>query len=46
MSAHRTTLFASHSRPSRFVPDETLWRALPGFRGSFQGDRFRTEAVT
>ena len=45
MPAHRTTLFASHSQPSRFVAGETLWRALPGFRGQFQGDLFQPEAV-
>ncbi|RCW84071.1 hypothetical protein [Paracoccus lutimaris] len=44
MSAHRTTLFASHSRPSRFVSGETLWRSLPGFRGSLQGDLFQPDA--
>ncbi|MDT1063286.1 hypothetical protein RM190_15530 [Paracoccus sp. CPCC 101403] len=40
MSAHRTTLFGSHSQPSRFVAGETLWRALPSFRGRFANDRF------
>lgn len=45
MPAHRTTLFASHSQPSRFVAGETLWRALPGFRGQFQGDLFQPETV-
>lgn len=44
MSAHRSTLFGSHSRPSRFLPDETLWRPLPGFRGSFSGDVFVPDA--
>lgn len=43
MSAHRTTLFGSHSRASRFVPGQSLWRALPGFRGSFSGDSFVPE---
>lgn len=37
-SAHRTTLFGSHTRASRFVPGETLWRPLPGFRAAFAGD--------
>lgn len=46
MSAHRTTLFASHSRPSRYLPDQMLWRPLPGFRGSFQGDAFLPEAAS
>lgn len=45
MPAHRTTLFASHSQPSRFVAGETLWRALPGFRGQFQGDQFQPETA-
>ncbi|MFT4014639.1 MAG: hypothetical protein QM682_14840 [Paracoccus sp. (in: a-proteobacteria)] len=40
MSAHRTTLFPSHIRASHFLPGRTLWRALPGFRGSFQDDIF------
>lgn len=40
MSAHRTTLFPSHTKPSRFVAGQTLWRALPGFRGTFSGDVF------
>ncbi|HWL58926.1 MAG TPA: hypothetical protein VNQ78_19920 [Paracoccus sp. (in: a-proteobacteria)] len=40
MSAHRSTLFGSHSRPSRFVAGETLWRPLPGFRGRFEGEGF------
>jgi hypothetical protein len=44
MSAHRTTLFASETRASRLVPGQTLWRALPGFRGSFAGDSFQPEA--
>lgn len=43
MSAHRTTLFASHTRASRYLPDQTLWRALPGFRGTFQGNTFLPE---
>lgn len=43
MSAHRTTLFASHNRPSRFVAGQTLWRPLPGFRGTFAGDVFTPE---
>lgn len=46
MSAHRTTLFGSHSRASRYLPGETLWRSLPGFRGTFQGDIFRPEDGT
>lgn len=45
MSAHRTTLFGSHTRASRFVAGGTLWRALPGFRGTFQGNSFVPEAV-
>ena len=44
MSAHRTTLFGSHTKASRFVSGGTLWRALPGFRGSFNGDSFVPEA--
>ncbi|SMO52289.1 hypothetical protein [Paracoccus laeviglucosivorans] len=43
MSAHRSTLFASHSRPSRIVAGETLWRALPGFRGRFSDEVFTPE---
>lgn len=43
MSAHRTTLFASHTRASRFVSGQTLWRALPGFRGTLVGDSFLPE---
>lgn len=43
MSAHRTTLFASESRESRFVSGQRLWRALPGFRGSLLGDVFTPE---
>lgn len=43
MSAHRATLFGSETRPSRFVPDQTLWRPLPGFRGTFSGDIFTAE---
>lgn len=44
MSAHRTTLFGSHNRTSRFVPGQTLWRALPGFRGTFSGENFVSES--
>mgnify|MGYP003407434149 CR=1 FL=1 len=36
-SAHRTTLFGSHTRASRFVPGETLWRPLPSFAVPFGG---------
>ncbi|MDS9468108.1 hypothetical protein RGQ15_11075 [Paracoccus sp. MBLB3053] len=43
MSAHRSTLFGSHTRESRFVPGERLWRPLPGFRGKFSGDLFIPE---
>ncbi|WP_134680077.1 hypothetical protein [Paracoccus ravus] len=43
MSAHRSTLFASESRASRFVQGEQLWRPLPGFRGTFVGDQFLPE---
>ncbi|MDF3604809.1 hypothetical protein PE067_00720 [Paracoccus sp. DMF-8] len=43
MSAHRSTLFGSETRPSRFVPGQTLWRPLPGFRGTFSGDAFTAE---
>lgn len=45
MSAHRTTLFGSHSRPSSLVAGETLWRPLPGFRGRIEGDVFLPETV-
>lgn len=44
MSAHRTTLFGSETRQSKLIPGQTLWRALPGFRGSFSGDSFHAEA--
>lgn len=43
MSAHRTTLFGSETRESRFVPGRLLRRALPGFRGTFEGDSFLPE---
>lgn len=43
MSAHRSTLFGSHTRPSRFLPGQTLWRPVPGFRGRFVGDQFLPE---
>lgn len=43
MSAHRATLFGSVTRPSRFVPGGTLWRPLPGFRGTFSGNSFIAE---
>lgn len=36
MSAHRSTLFGSVTRPSRFVAGETLWRPVPGFRVEFE----------
>lgn len=45
MSAHRATLFGSLTRPSRFVDGQTLWRPLPGFRGSFVGDSFVAEGI-
>ncbi len=44
MSAHRSTLFGSLSRASRFVANETLWRPVPGFRGSFSGEQFIPDA--
>ena len=44
MSAHRTTLFGSHARASRFVSGQTLWRPLPGFRGTFRDGVFMDDA--
>ena len=44
MSAHRTTLFGSHARASRFVSGQTLWRPLPGFRGTFRDGVFVDDA--
>ncbi|MDF3607566.1 hypothetical protein PE067_16280 [Paracoccus sp. DMF-8] len=38
-SAHRTTLFPSETRASRFYPGETLWRSLPSFHVLFDGDQ-------
>lgn len=43
MSAHRTTLFGSLTRASRFVSGGTLWRPLPGFRGTFVDEAFIPE---
>lgn len=37
-SSHRTTLFPSETRTSRFFPAETLWRSLPSFSVLFDGD--------
>lgn len=38
-SSHRTTLFPSETRASRFYPDRTLWRSLPSFAVYFDGDQ-------
>ena len=43
MSAHRSTLFGSHTRPSALIAGETLWRPVPGFRGRLEGDLFVPE---
>ena len=40
MSAHRSTLFGSHTWQSRAVPGAVLRRPVPGFRGTFSGDTF------
>lgn len=38
-SAHRTTLYPSETRASRFYPGQTLWRSLPSFHVLFDGDQ-------
>ena len=40
MSAHRSTLFGSHTWPSQLVAGETIRRPVPGFSGTFSGDTF------
>ena len=40
MSAHRSTLFGSHTWPSLTVAGETMRRPVPGFSGTFSGDTF------
>ena len=40
MSAHRSTLFGSHTWPSLTVAGETIRRPVPGFSGTFSGDTF------
>ena len=40
MSAHRSTLFGSHTWPSQIVSGAILRRPVPGFRGTFSGDAF------
>lgn len=41
MSSHRTTLFPSETRESRFYPGELLWRSLPSFSVLIQDGQFR-----
>ena len=43
MSAHRSTLFGSHTWPSLTVAGETIRRPVPGFSGTFSGDTFVPE---
>ena len=43
MSAHRSTLFGSHTWPSLTVAGETIRRPVPGFSGTFSGDTFTPE---
>lgn len=43
MSAHRSTLFGSHTWPSQIVSGAILRRPVPGFRGNFSGDTFVPE---
>ena len=43
MSAHRSTLFGSHTWPSQIVSGAILRRPVPGFRGTFSGDTFVPE---
>lgn len=43
MSAHRSTLFGSHTWPSQIVSGAILRRPVPGFRGTFSGDTFAPE---
>lgn len=43
MSAHRSTLFGSHTWPSQLVAGETIRRPVPGFSGTFSGDTFTPE---
>lgn len=40
MSAHRSTLFGSHTWPSLTVAGETIRRPVPGFSGTFSGNTF------
>ena len=40
MSAHRSTLFGSHTWPSLTVAGETIRRPVPGFSGTFNGNTF------
>lgn len=40
MSAHRSTLFGSHTWPSQLVAGETIRRPVPGFSGTFSGNTF------
>ena len=44
MSAHRSTLFGSHTWPSQIVSGAVLRRPVPGFRGTFSGDTFARES--
>lgn len=39
MSAHRTTLAPSETKPSARFPAETMWRDLPGLQVLFDGDQ-------
>ena len=43
MSAHRSTLFGSHTWPSQIVSGAILRRPVPGFRGTFSGNTFVPE---
>ena len=43
MSAHRSTLFGSHTWPSQIVSGAVLRRPVPGFRGTFSGNTFTPE---
>ena len=43
MSAHRSTLFGSHTWPSLTVAGEVIRRPVPGFSGTFSGNTFTPE---
>lgn len=45
MSAHRCTLFGSHTKASELVPGEMMYRPVPAIGGTFSGNTFTSNST-